>query len=136
MVVDDTGADAGTTAPVLVVVLGATAGAPSAGVGTADATAVEGVGARPGVPAVMLELSMPAMPPASGLCADAFVAVGRLLGVGAPAGGVSTAEAGTSTVPLAAITVPGAGADTVSDGAGAGTPACNTHISTRPLLLD
>ena len=129
MVVDDKGADAGTTAPVLVVVLGATAGAASAGVGTADATAVEGVGARPGTPDVVLELSMPAMLPASGLCADAFVVVSRVLGVGAPSGGVSTAGAGTSTVPLAAITVPGAGAATVSDGAGAGTPACTSRIS-------
>ncbi len=130
MVVDDTGADAGTTAPVLlVVVLGATAGAASAGVGTADATAVDRVGARPGTPAVVLELSMPAMPPASGLCADAFVVVSRPLGVGAPAGGVPTAGAGTSTVPLAAMTVPGAGAATDSDGAGAGTPACTLHIS-------
>jgi len=116
--VDDKGANAGTTAPVLVVVvLGATAGAASAGVGTADATAVEGVGARPGTPAVVLELSMPAMPPASGLCA--FVFVSRPLAVGAPAAG-----AGASTVPLASITVPGAGAATDSDGAGAGTPAC------------
>jgi hypothetical protein len=116
--VDDKGANAGTTAPVLVVVvLGATAGAASAGVGTADATAVEGVGARPGTPAVVLELSMPAMPPASGLCAFEFVS--RPLAVGAPAAG-----AGASTVPLASITVPGAGAATDSDGAGAGTPAC------------
>lgn len=129
MVVDDKGADAGTTAPVLVVVLGATAGAASAGVGTADATAVEGVGAKPGTPDVVLELSTPAMLPASGLCADAFVFVSRVLGVGAPSGGVSTAGAGTSTVPLAAITVPGAGAATVSDGAGAGTPACTSRIS-------
>ena len=129
MVVDDKGADAGTTAPVLVVVLGATAGAASAGVGTADATAVEGAGAKPGTPDVVLELSTPAMLPASGLCADAFVFVSRVLGVGAPSGEVSTAGAGTSTVPLAAITVPGAGAATVSDGAGAGTPACTSRIS-------
>jgi len=116
-------------------VLGATAGAASAGVGTADATAVEGVGARPGTPDVVLELSMPAMLPASGLCADAFVVVSRVLGVGAPADGVPSAGAGTSTVPLAAITVPGAGAATDSDGAGAGTPACTLHISAWPLLL-
>lgn len=125
---DDTGANAGTIAPVLVVVLGATAGAASAGVGTADASAVEGLGARPGTPAVVLELSMPAMLPASGLCADAFEVVSRL-GVGAPAGGVPTAGAGTSTVPLAAMTVPGAGAATDPDGAGAGTPACTLRIS-------
>jgi len=118
--VDNTGANAGTTAPLLVVVvLGATAGAASAGVGTADATAVEGLGARPGTPAVVLKLSTPAMPPASGLCAGAFEFVSRPLAVGAPAAG-----AGATTVPLAAITVPGAAAATDSDGAGAGTPAC------------
>lgn len=128
LVIDDTGADAGTPV-LLVVVLGATAGAASAGVGTADATAVEGVGARPGTPDVVLELSMPAMLPALGLCAEAFVVVSRVLGVGAPTGGVSTAGAGTSTISLAAITVPGAGAATDSDGAGAGTPACTLRIS-------
>ena len=135
---DDTGASAGTTKPlavVLVSVLGSTAGAASAGVGTGAATAVEGVGATPGTPAVAFELSMLAVPavPDAGLGAEAFDDASRVEGDGAPAEGVPTAGAsaagaGTSTVPSAdSVADAGAGTDTLP-GAGAGTPAVSPQL--------
>ena len=126
---------------VVELLLGASAGAASAGVGTALATAVEGVGARSGTPAVVFEDSMPAVDE-SGLGADAFDVV-RVLGVGAPAegvltagasAGVASAGAGATTVPLAVTTL-GAAAGTDTDGAGAGTPVTGHSLLNKGAVL-
>ena len=120
--VSDTGARAGTSAAAAGT--GATAGAASAGVGTPAATAVDGVGATPGLLAVPFEFELPAVPAtrAAGLGADALEAA-DVAGVGVAAFEVLASGAGTGTGTPFTVATAGAGTGAASAGAGAGTPA-------------